>query len=81
MELHVILKHHYLIIISQVFILTLKAFLWAFFLPKSKPILVGVSYQPPDKSGFIEYLNNALRENNISNIQECYLILTLILIC
>ena len=47
--------------------------------PKSKPILVGVLYQPPDKPRFIEYLEYSLKEsiisniNNISNIQECYL--------
>ena len=44
------------------------------FLPKSRPILVGVLYWPPDKPEFIECLNNYLREINISNIQECYLI-------
>ena len=44
------------------------------FLPKSKPILVGVLYQPSDKPDFIEHLNNSLKESNISNTQECYLI-------
>ena len=44
------------------------------FLPKSKPILVGVLYRPPDKLDFIEHLNNSLKESNISNTQECYLI-------
>ena len=41
--------------------------------PKSKPILVDVLYRPPDKPRFIEYLDNSLKESNISNIQECYL--------
>ena len=44
------------------------------FLLKSKPILVGVLYRPPDKPDFIEHLNNSLKESNISNNQECYLI-------
>ena len=44
------------------------------FLPKSKPILVGVLYRPPDKPDFIEHLNNSLKESNMSNTQVCYLI-------
>ena len=28
------------------------------FLPESKPMLVGVIYQPPDKPDFIEHLSN-----------------------
>ena len=67
--LHVLLENHYVIIISQIFVLTLEAF----FLAKSKPILMGVLYTPPDKRGFTEYLDNSLRENNISNILESYL--------
>ena len=43
-------------------------------MPKRKPILVGVLYPPPDKPGFIEYLNNSLKESNISNTQKCFLI-------
>ena len=43
-------------------------------MPKSKPILVGVLYRPPDKPDFIEHLNNSLTESNISNTQECYLV-------
>ena len=44
------------------------------FLPKSKTIFVGVLYRPPNKPDFIEHLNNSLKESNISNIPECYLI-------
>ena len=40
---------------------------------KSKPILVGVLYWPPGKPRFIEYLDNSLKESNVSNIQGCYL--------
>ena len=43
-------------------------------LPNPKPILVGVLYWLPGKSRFIEYPDNSLKENNISNIQACYLI-------
>ena len=44
------------------------------FLPKSKPISVGVLYRPSYKPDFIEHLNNYLKESKISNTQECYLI-------
>ena len=41
------------------------------FFPKSKPILVGVLYRPPEKSGYKEYLEGSLEESNIFNIQKC----------
>ena len=44
------------------------------FLPKSKSVLVGVLYWPPDKLDFLEHLNNSLKEYNICNTQEYYLI-------
>ena len=44
------------------------------FLPKSKSNSVKVLYRPRDKPDFIEHLNNSLKESNISNTQECYLI-------
>ena len=44
------------------------------FLPKSKPILLGVLYRTPDKSDFIEHLNNSLKESNTCNTRECFLI-------
>ena len=31
-------------------------------------------YRPPDRPDFIEHLNNSLKESNISNSHECYLI-------
>ena len=64
----VILKSHYLIIISQVFVLTFKTFLKTFFLPRLKCVLAGVLYRLPDKPE----LDNSLKESNILNIQECY---------
>ena len=42
------------------------------FLPKSKPILVGILYRPPDKPEFLDYFNECLIQSNITNIQECY---------
>ena len=50
-ELHVILQNHYFIIISQVFVRTLKAFYRHFL---SKPMLVGVFYRSPENLEFIE---------------------------
>ena len=44
------------------------------FLLMSKSILVGVLYRPPDKPDFMELRKNSLKESNISNTQECYLI-------
>ena len=38
------------------------------------PILVVVLYQSPDKPGFLEYPKNSLKESNICNIQEGYLL-------
>ena len=40
------------------------------FLPKSKPILVEVLCQPPNKPEFIEHLDKSLKENSIGNIQD-----------
>ena len=62
---------------SQIFVLTFESIFIDIFcpnhLPIFKPILAGVLYQPLDKPRFIEYFNNSLKESNISNIQECYL--------
>ena len=44
------------------------------FLLMSKSILVGVLYRPPDEPDFIEHQKNSLKESNISNTRECYLI-------
>ena len=50
------IKKDYLIIVSQVFVLTLRAVLLTLFLSKSKPILVGVLYRQADKPKFISIL-------------------------
>ena len=47
--------------------------LQTFVLDESKPILVGMLYQPPEKPRFIEHLDIYLNKSTISHIQECYL--------
>ena len=49
-----------------------KAFLKTF--PQIRANFVEKLYGSPAKPGFIECLDNCLRENNIPNIQECYLV-------
>lgn len=48
--------------------------LWTICLPKLRPILIGMLYWLSEKPEFIEDLSNSLKEHNISNTQECYLI-------
>ena len=43
-------------------------------LPKSKPILLGILYRPPDKNSFVKYLEDVLRGTNILDKEECYLL-------
>ena len=69
MELHALLESPYLAVRNQIFVKKLKAF----FLLKSKPIFVALLHQPQNKPKFIEHLVNYLKENNICNIQKCYL--------
>ena len=42
-------------------------------LPKTKPILVGIVYRPPDQSGFIESLNEAISDTHSFDNQEVYI--------
>ena len=70
---HVILKSHYFMQNSS-FCLNIESIFIHIFLAISKPILVGVLYRPPGKRRFIEYLDNSLKESDISNIQEPYLV-------
>ena len=44
------------------------------FLPKSKPILLGILYRPPDKSDFVKHINNVFTETGVLDKQECYLL-------
>ena len=48
-------------------------FLLTFFLPKSKPILLGILYRPPDKLDFVKQVKNVFRETGVLNKQERYL--------
>ena len=72
--MHVALKNHYFIIIIQVFFFDIESIFRDIVLPESKLFLLDVLHRPPEKSGFIKYFDNSLKESNIFNIQECYLI-------
>ena len=71
--MHIILEYPYLITVRR-FCCNIEIIFIDIFLPKSKPIFVGVLYRRPEKPDFIEHLDNSLNESNISNTQECYLI-------
>ena len=43
------------------------------FLPKSKPILLGILYRPSDKSDFVKH-SNVFAETGVLDEQECYLL-------
>ena len=44
------------------------------FLPKTKPILIGILYRPPDKNDFVKSLEETFTNCNILDKQECYLL-------
>ena len=44
------------------------------FLPKSKPVLIGTSYRPPDKYDLVNYLERTFSDTNVFESQECYLL-------
>ena len=44
------------------------------FLPKSKPILLGILYRPPDKSDFVKHINNVFTETGVLDKQVCYVL-------
>ena len=44
------------------------------FLTKSKPILLGILYRPPDKSDFVKHINNVFTGTGFLGKQECYLL-------
>ncbi len=43
-------------------------------LPKTKPILMGILYRPPDQSGFLENLSQAISETHSFDNQEVYIL-------
>ena len=43
-------------------------------MPKSKPILLGILYSPPNKSNFFKHINNVFTETGILDKQESYLL-------
>ena len=42
------------------------------FLPKTKPILIGILYRPPDQSGFLDKLSTAISKTSNFDNQEVY---------
>ena len=54
-----------------VFAVMPKVFLLTFFLPKSKPILLGILCRSPDKS---KHINNDFTKTGVLDKQECYLL-------
>ena len=44
------------------------------FLPRSKPILIGILYRPPDKYDFVNCLECTFSDTNVFESQECYLL-------
>ena len=44
------------------------------FLTKSKPVLIGILYRPPDKYDFVNGLERTFSDTNLFESQECYLI-------
>ena len=46
----------------------------SFFLPKTKPILIGILYRPPDQSGFLDKLSTAISKTSCFDNQEVYIL-------
>ena len=44
------------------------------FLPKSKPVLIGILYRPPDKYDFVNCVERTFSDTNVFEFQECYLL-------
>ena len=44
------------------------------FLPKTKPILIGILYRPPDQSGFLDKLSTAISKTSCFDNQKVYIL-------
>ena len=44
------------------------------FLPKTKPILIGILYRPPDQSKFLDKLSTVISETDSFDDQEVYIL-------
>ena len=53
---------------------TESIFVDIFFLLKSKPILLGILYRPPDESDFVKHIYNVFTETGALDRQQCYLL-------
>ena len=52
----------------------LKTFLLIYSCKKTKPILIGNVYRPPDQSGFLDKLSNAILNTTNFDSQEVYIL-------
>ena len=43
-------------------------------MPKSRPVLIGILYRPPDKYDFVNCLERKFSDTNIIESQKCYLL-------
>ena len=44
------------------------------YLLKSKPILLAISYRPPNKSDFVKHIDDVFTETGVLDKEECYLL-------
>ena len=56
------------------FCINTKSIFIEIFLPKPKPVLIGILYRPPDKYDFVNCLQRAFSDTNVFESQECYLL-------
>ena len=56
------------------FCINTESILIEIFLPKSKPVLTGILYRPPDKYDFVSHLERKFSDTNVYESQECYLL-------
>ena len=59
---------------KEKFCIKTESIFFDIFLPKAKPILVGILYRPPDKNDFIKNLEETFTGCDILENQECYLL-------
>ena len=60
--------------VRENFSIDLENIFFDLLLPKSKPILIGIIYRPPDSSGFLEKLNAAISKTENFDSQEVFIL-------
>ena len=63
-----------LVTVKDSFSSNIESIFVGIYLPKSKPILLCILCKPPDKSDFVKRFNNAFKETEVLDKQECYLL-------